>query len=195
MNSDESTVKSYEFHLDSAKQSYDPLGGIFSSLEESSLIQQLDVPQTIISIIVSLCSYRESTINRSPYEQTITSSPTKTFSECCLLINPPQNTKLTYIIRSFKYRCGYFPHAPVEHWPDNAKIYFQIELFDGTNHIGTNAMDRSTYNVLWKSKLIECGKVLEIININNLNVEMHPNQTYLLWVEVISPPFHAIYTE
>eukprot|EP01083_Nonionella_stella_P232367 819815_1 len=118
--SDKSVVRVKDFNLESAKQRYDPLGRIFKGLKQSTLVSNLDIPVAILSLIISCCNWTESTIREVAYYETITSSPTKNFSECCLLINPPINTQLNYIIKSLKFRCGYFEVAPKSYWPDNA---------------------------------------------------------------------------
>ena len=193
--SDESIVRHCDFEIfENISHSYDPLGVIFKNLRESQLICDLQIPINVISIILSCIRYQESTINDPIYPEMITSSPSKNFNECCLLIQTPFKTNnISYFISSFYFKSGYFETVPKSEWPDNAKIYFQIELFDGTNHLNEKAVNNSEYNVLWKSQIYECGNPTQTIKIKNINLKLQENKTYLIWVEVIKPPFHGLY--
>ena len=193
--SDKTIVRHCDFEIfKNMSHSYDPLGPIFTNLQLSPLICNLQIPMNVISIILSCIQYEEKTINDLIYNKTITSSPTNDFSECCLLIQPPSKTNnISYFISSIYLKCGYFEVIPKSEWPNNAKIYFQIELFDGTNHLNEKAINNSKYNVLWKSKVYECGKSKQLIKVKKINLKLQKNKTYLIWVEVIKPPFHALY--
>eukprot|EP01084_Bolivina_argentea_P090040 162305_1 len=175
--------------LETAKQDHDPLK-MYLALRESELIMRY-VPHDLLPIILSYFSYIESTINGIQYPKKITSSPADTFSECSLLINSPKNTKLIYTIRSLKYKCGFYKNVSKNKWPEDARVYFQIEIFNGRNH---TANQRRSNEIVWRSNIITCGKSNQIIQIKNMDLKLKPNNSYLLWVEVLSGEFHALYT-
>mmetsp|Transcript_35728 Transcript_35728/g.31513 ORF Transcript_35728/g.31513 Transcript_35728/m.31513 type:complete len:276 (+) Transcript_35728:97-924(+) len=204
--SDETIVRQQDFQIfDNIKHSFDPLGVRFEAICKSDIICKLQIPIDIVSIILECLKYDEkSGIHAPVYQDTITSSPTKNFSECCLLMttpNPPktsisEDVSISYCISSIYYKCGYFDIVTKDQWPDNAKIYFQIEEFDGKNHLDDLCVNQSKYNVKWKSKVIECGGKTgkQVIKIKNIDLKLKNNTTYLLWVEVLKEPFHALYT-
>lgn len=201
---DGSIVRKQDFKIfENTQHSFDPLGDRFAALCKCDLIRKLQIPVDIVSIILQCLKYWEgSPVNKvRVYQDTITSSPTKNFNECCLLITTPKsqsinNSHINYCISSIKYKCGYFDVVTKDRWPESAKIYIQIEEFDGNNHLNDQCIDKSEYKLKWKSNIIECGGKTgkQVITIKNINLTLKNNQTYLLWIEVIKEPFHALYT-
>ena len=202
--SDKSKCRQGDFDLSTAEHTFDCLGEMYEALIQCELIQNMNIPSGIISIILSCQSWRESTIqyyhDRSgeyklceKYDQMVASHPLKDYNECCLLLIPPKQSKVHYVMRHLEYKCGWFDSIRFERWPEDGLIYFQIELFDGTNHLNQKCIDKSDYNVIWRSENIVCGKTVTHIKIKDIDVRLEAGKRYLLWCEGVKENFHAVY--